>query len=288
MLVLNIRIPDQAIIKIIENNINRSECKMSKDKNKFREFFFNNNKNIINKWDHYFEIYDRHFRKYKGQDIVLLEIGVSNGGSLRMWKDYFGKNSKIYGLDIDPRCKEFERKNVKIFIGSQTDLKFLKEIKNKIPKVDILIDDGGHFMNQQIISFEELFGHIKDDGVYLCEDTHTSYWLSFGGGYKRRGTFLEYSKNLIDQLNAFHSEQKEFRLNPFTFSVDSIHYYDSIVVIQKNKRNPPKNIISGKLSFGKSKISNIRPKLKPTQNNKFLIVLNKILRLFRIRNFLLK
>ncbi len=261
---------------------------MNKNKNEFEKFFFNNKKNIINKWDHYFEIYERYFRKYKNQDIVLLEIGVSNGGSLKMWKNYFGKNSKIYGLDIDPRCKEFESGNVEIFIGSQIDLQFLKEIKNKIPKVDILIDDGGHFMNQQIISFNELFGHIKDDGVYLCEDTHTSYWLFFGGGYKRRGTFLEYSKKIIDQLHASHSEQKELRPNKFTFSVDSIHYYDSVVVIQKKKRNPPKNIISGELSFGKSKISNFRPKLKPTQKNKFLALLNQILRRFRIRNFLLK
>tara|TARA_A100001011_G_C14287517_1_gene834516 strand:- start:1654 stop:2439 length:786 start_codon:yes stop_codon:yes gene_type:complete len=261
---------------------------MNKNKNKFEKFFNNNKKNIINKWDHYFEIYDRYFKKYKDQDIVLLEIGVSNGGSLKMWEDYFSNNSKIYGVDIDPRCKEFESKNIEIFIGSQTDLQFLKKIKNKIPKVDILIDDGGHFMNQQIISFNELFGHIKDDGVYLCEDTHTSYWLSFGGGYKRRGTFLEYSKNFIDQLNAFHSEQKELRPNQFTSSVDSIHYYDSVVVIQKKKRNPPKNLISGELSFGKSKISNFSPKLKPSQKNRLLIVLNKIIRRFRIGNFLLK
>ena len=133
---------------------------MKKDKNKFEKFFYNNKKNIMNKWDHYFHIYDRHFNKYKDQDIVLLEVGVSNGGSLMMWKDYFGKNSKIYGIDIDPRCKEFEKENLKIFIGSQTDLKFLNTIKTQIPKVDILIDDGGHFMDHQIITFNELFNHI--------------------------------------------------------------------------------------------------------------------------------
>ncbi len=261
---------------------------MEKYKNKFEKFFHSNKENIINKWDHYFDIYERHFCKYKNKDIVLLEIGVSNGGSLKMWEDYFGKNSKIFGLDIDPRCKEFENGNIEIFIGSQTDLQFLNQVKNKIPKVDILIDDGGHFMNQQITSFNELFGHIKDDGVYLCEDTHTSYWLSFGGGYKRSGTFLEYSKNFIDYLNAFHSEQKELIPNHFTSSVDSIHYYDSVVVIQKNKRNSPKNVVSGELSFEASKISNFRPKLKPSQKNKLLVFINRILRRFRIRNFLLK
>ena len=61
-------------------------------------------------------------KKYKDKDIVLLEVGVSIG-SLQMWSDYFGKGSKFYGIDIDPRCKEFENENFKIFIGSQSDKK---------------------------------------------------------------------------------------------------------------------------------------------------------------------
>ena len=92
--------------------------KNKKNKNKFEDFFYKNKKNILNKWDHYFDIYERHFYKYQNKDIVLLEVGVSNGGSINMWSNYFGKNSKIYGIDIDPRCKEFEKNNVKIFIGS--------------------------------------------------------------------------------------------------------------------------------------------------------------------------
>ena len=64
--------------------------------------------------------------KYKNRDIVLLEVGVSNGGSINMWSSYFGKNSKIYGIDIDPRCKEFEDKNIEIFIGSQSEKNFLE------------------------------------------------------------------------------------------------------------------------------------------------------------------
>ena len=261
---------------------------MFKSKSDLETFFYNNKKNLIQKWDHYFDIYERHFRKYKGKDIVLLEIGVSNGGSLKMWADYFGKNSKIYGLDIDPRCKEFENENINILIGSQSDLHFLNEVKNKIPKVDVLIDDGGHFMNQQIISFEELFDHVKNDGVYLCEDIHTSYWLYFGGGYKRRGTFLEYSKNFIDQLNAFHSEQKQLKPNRFTHSVGSVHYYDSILVIEKMERTAPQNIVSGQLSFGNSKIANYKPNIKPIQKNKLLIFINKILRHFRFKSILWK
>ena len=261
---------------------------MEKNKNKFEDFFYKNKKNILNKWDHYFDIYERHFEKYQNKDIVLLEVGVSNGGSINMWSSYFGKNSKIYGIDIDSRCKEFEKNNVEIFIGSQSDKAFLEGIKNKIPKIDILIDDGGHFMDQQITTFEILFNHIKEDGVYLCEDLHTSYWLYFGGGYRRNGTFIEYSKNFIDQLNAFHSEQKQLIPNYFTRSVDSIHYYDSVLVVHKKKKFPPKNITSGKISFEKKRIVNYKPNKKPFINNTLLIVVNKILRYFKFRSFIWK
>ena len=262
--------------------------KNKKNKNKFEDFFYKNKKNILNKWDHYFDIYERHFYKYQNKDIVLLEVGVSNGGSINMWSNYFGKNSKIYGIDIDPRCKEFEKNNVKIFIGSQSDKDFLEKVKNKIPKVDILIDDGGHYMDQQITTFKILFSHIRENGIYLCEDLHTSYWLYFGGGYKRNGTFVEYSKNFIDQLNAFHSEQKQLTPNDFTRSVDSVHYYDSVLVVHKKKKYSPKNVISGEISFNNEKIVNYRPNVKPLKEKTFNVVINKILRYFRIKSIFWK
>ncbi len=90
-----------------------------------------------------------------------------------MWKDYFGKDAKIYGININPLCKELEEPNIKILIGSQSDRNFLKEVKRQIPPIDVLIDDGGHTMIQQIVSFEELFDYVKDNGVNLCEDLHT-------------------------------------------------------------------------------------------------------------------
>ena len=199
-----------------------------------------------------------------------------------MWSDYFGKGSKFFGIDIDPRCKEFENENTKIFIGSQSDKKFLGYVKDNIPPVDILIDDGGHYMNQQIILFEELFGYVKKNGVYLCEDTHSSYWLVFGGGYKRRGTFIEYSKNFIDMLNAFHSEQSKYKINNFTKSVNSIHYYDSVLVIEKRKREKPKDVVSGIISFEGEEIENYKPNYKPFFKNKYFQTINRILRIFNL------
>ncbi len=213
------------------------------------KYFKNNTDRLIHKWNHYFDIYDRHFSRYRNKEVVILEIGVSQGGSLQMWKNYFGKAAKIYGIDIEPRCKDLEEENVKIFIGSQSDRKFLQEVKKSIPKIDILIDDGGHTMEQLRVSFEELFDHVSSDGVYLAEDLHTAYWKNYGGGYKKRNSFIEYSKNFIDYLNAYHSRHRKLKVSKFTKSVDSLHYYDSILVIEKRIKNKPYHEKTGKISF---------------------------------------
>jgi len=250
-------------------------------------YFRNNDKRLIDKWMHYFDVYDRHFERYRNKKIVVLEIGVAHGGSLQMWKNYFGKQAQIYGIDINPKCKSFEEENIKIFIGSQSDREFLTEVKTQIPPIDILIDDGGHTMRQQIVTFEELFPYIKEDGVYLCEDLHTSYWLEHGGGYKRRGTFIEYSKNFIDYLNAYHSQQKSLQVNSFTKSVDSIHYYDSIIVIEKRKREAPYAEQTGNPSFDWD-VPQKQNKIKHfflDSKHSILKTTNQLLQFFRLKSF---
>ena len=170
------------------------------------KYFKENTGNLIHKWVHYFEIYDCHFSRYRDSHVNVLEFGVSHGGSLKMWKHYFGHKANIYGVDINPHCKQLEEERIKIFIGYQADRAFLKSVAEAIPGIDILIDDGGHAMEQQINTFEVLFPHIDKRGIYLCEDLHTSYQRSFGGGYRKRGTFIEYIKNFIDDINAWHSK----------------------------------------------------------------------------------
>jgi len=257
-----------------------------KEKSDLEKYFRNNNSRLIHKLSHYFDIYERHFNRFRDKEIVVLEIGVSQGGSLQMWKHYFGDKAKIYGIDINPKCKLLEEKNIEVFIGSQSDRKFLKQVVKEIPEIDILIDDGGHGMKQQIVSFEELFNHVKVDGVYLCEDLCTSYWLNFGGGYKRRGTFIEYTKNFIDYLNAFHSRQKKLKVNSFTKTVDSIHYYDSVIVIEKRETTPPYLEKSGIESF-KNEVK--QTSVKKTRIKLQILILstvNKILRYLKLPDFI--
>ena len=213
--------------------------------NDLKKYFDNNTGRVIHKWQHYFEIYDRHFSAYRNKEIVILEIGVFQGGSLQMWKNYFGPKAKIYGIDIDPGCKQYEEENIEIFIGSQSDKNFLTEVKSKMPEIDILIDDGGHTMNQINTSFLELFDHVKEDGIYAIEDLHTSYWLDYGGGYKRMGTFIELSKNIVDSIHAWHSHQSNFKMDKYTKTVHSLHYYDSITIVEKRTMNTPVSLFSG-------------------------------------------
>lgn len=252
--------------------------------NDLETYFNENQKRIITKWDHYFDIYDRHFSKYRNKEIVLLEIGTYHGGSLQMWKHYFGDKAKIYGIDINPNCKQAEDENITILIGSQSDRDFLKKVVRDIPPIDILIDDGGHTMLQQIISFEELFDHIKPDGCYLCEDLHTAYWKEYGGGFKRRGSFIEYSKDLIDKLNAYHSVEEALPVSKFTTSVDSLHYYDSIFVIEKKERRKPMSLRTGTISIPDMST----PKLtgfaayKARKKHKFKVRINNILSFFKL------
>jgi hypothetical protein len=208
--------------------------------NDLESFFRQHDGRLLHKWHHYFEIYERHFARFRGKPVNLVEFGVSQGGSLQMWRHYFGPQAQLVGVDINPNCRQFEEPGVRIFIGDQQDRRFLRELARTLPPIDILIDDGGHTMEQQIRTFEELFPCVSANGVYLIEDLHTSYWKRWGGAYRGRRTFIEYSKNFIDMINAWHSKEPR-RLSPseFTRSVHSLHYYDSVLVIEKRPMTRP-------------------------------------------------
>ena len=182
------------------------------------------------KWRHYFEIYHRHFSRFVGRDVHVLEIGVYSGGSLEVWKHYFGPQARLYGVDIEPGCKAYEDETVKIFIGDQADAEFWQAFKREVPLLDIVIDDGGHEAHQQITTLEEVFPHLRPGGVYLCEDVSG-----------RGNAFAAYIAQLSDHLNTYDwradYEDNERRLivNPTSFqgTVNSIHLYPFVAVLER-------------------------------------------------------
>jgi hypothetical protein len=211
-----------------------------------KEIFNAHEGRLIHKWDHYFEVYEKYFSKYIGTPVNILEIGISHGGSLEMWRKYFGDQANIFAVDINPECKKFEDGKTKIFIGSQEDEQFLESLVSQLPALDILIDDGGHTMKQQITTFGQMFSHVKDGGIYLVEDTHTSYWWAYHGGLKRKGTFIEFAKDMVDQMHAWHIDNNKLMpVNYLTKNIQCISFYDSIVVFEKKRREEPWHSMKG-------------------------------------------
>ena len=214
------------------------------------EYFLNNPGRLIHKWHHYFDVYHRHFGAFRGRAPVVVEIGVFHGGSLEMWRHYFGPGARIVGIDRDLRCRDFQHDGIEVLIGDQADRAFLAEVRRRVPHIDILIDDGGHTMEQQIVTFEELYPHRQPNGVYLCEDVHSSYLAPFGGGYGKEGTFIQYTKALVDRLHAWYSTEPErFAVDEFTRSPYALHFYDRIVVVEKRPIEEPRQSMTGKPSF---------------------------------------
>ena len=218
--------------------------------NPLEAHFRANEGRLIHKWMHYFDIYDRHFSPYRGRPVTVLEFGVSHGGSVQMWKKYFGRKARIIGVDIDPRCADLGEDQIEIIIGDQEDREFLRSLRERVGRVDVVIEDGGHTMTQQINTFEEVWPMVKNGGVFLVEDLHTSYWDNYGGGRKRPGTFIEYAKDLIDQLNAWHSREKpDFAVDQYSRSIRGMHVYDSIIVFDKGKVVAPTHERTGSFSW---------------------------------------
>lgn len=202
--------------------------------NDLEKFFYHESDRLIYKWNCYFEFYNKHFLKYRNKKIKLLEIGVYKGGSLQMWKKYFGENAQIIGLDIDIGCKSFQENQIDIFIGNQNNEKDLESLVNKYGTFDIIIDDGSHVNEHQINSFKFLFDYLNDNGIYLVEDLHTSYWPNFGGGYKRPNTFLEFTKDLLDDINGYARKPNPV-ITKYTNLISEIHMSYSMVFFEKRK-----------------------------------------------------
>jgi hypothetical protein len=200
-------------------------------KNPLKDYFLSVNSGPgIWKWDHYFDTYHRHLAKFRDSECHIMEVGIYSGGSLGMWRNYFGEKVQIYGVDIEPACKVYEQDGVKVFIGDQANRSFWREVKEEVPCLDVLIDDGGHLAQQQIATLEEMLPHLQAGGVYICEDIH-----------KARNQFLFYVNSMTHALNEIEAvddfQNDERRLSSpvsdFQASVGSIHHYPFVTVIEK-------------------------------------------------------
>lgn len=190
------------------------------------------------KWRHYFPVYERFFSGFVGQPVRFMEIGVYSGGSVQMWRDYFGPQSQIIGVDIEPACRAYEENGIQILIGDQGDPKFWSRILPDVGPLDIVLDDGGHRPDQQITTLEAVLPYIRPGGIYLCEDI---------AGIDNE--FTQYLAGLVPHLNTVHElPNKEavtldaipvqrahaVRTTVFQRAIAGIHWYPFVAVIERS------------------------------------------------------
>ena len=247
--------------------------------------FFKQSKYYSLKYKNYFPIYEKLFAKFRGKKITFVEIGVLSGGSLFMWKNYFGNDARIIGIELNPEAKKFEKEGFEIFIGNQADENFWKDFFEKVGEVDIILDDGGHTNFQQIVTCCSCIPFIKDNGLMVVEDVFHSYGLSYGakGFYNpSKYSFINFCKKTIDDINFRFPDSKKFKfsLNKFIYSVE---FYESIVAFNIDKNLCSSNnevIFSNGKNLEHKDYAHLHNKDIPG-SNKFVLKVKKILKSFR-------
>lgn len=150
----------------------------------------------------------------------MLEIGIFSGGSLGMWREYFGARCQIYGVDIEEACKVYESPKIKVFIGDQQNRDFWRKFNEQVESIDVLLDDGGHTPEQQIVTLEEMLPRLSPGGVYICEDVTDL-----------NNSFRSYVNGLVNELNRL---SYNIELTGCQKMVHSVHFYPYIIVIEKH------------------------------------------------------
>ncbi len=165
------------------------------------------------------------------------------GESLRFWKDYF-PNTMIFGIDIQDKSG-LEEDRIVILQGSQTDEEFLRSVVRRIGSLDVVIDDGSHINSHVIQTFKFLFPLLNEGGIYVIEDTQTSYWPGDYGGdsenLNNMKTMMGFFKSLVDGLNHAEFEQRNYSPTYFDQNIVSIQFYHNLIFVFKGKNDCPSN-----------------------------------------------
>lgn len=161
---------------------------------------------VSDKWSLYLTEYDRLFDDYRDKPVRLLEIGIQNGGSLEIWSTYFSNASALIGCDINPDCARlsYDDPCIGVIVGDANAPEVRERVFQRSPQFDIIIDDGSHLSSDIIKSFALYFPHVVEDGVFIAEDLHCSYWGQFEGGLFDPYSSLSFFKRLADVISHEH------------------------------------------------------------------------------------
>jgi hypothetical protein len=190
---------------------------------------FQSGKRLSIKYDSYFQVYERVLSPYVGRPITFVEVGVLNGGSLFMWREYLGPLARIIGIDLNPQAMRWSAEGFEIHIGNQADPAFWVKLFQQIGPVDVLLDDGGHTNRQQIVTTLAAVKNIKDGGVLIVEDVHASYLSEFGNPSQR--SFIAYAKFVVDSINRRCDVLQRTRSDIWK-RVFGLEFYESMVIFR--------------------------------------------------------
>ncbi len=220
---------------------------------------------LSDKWAIYLHIYERVLSRLRDRKVNLLEIGIQNGGSLDIWAKYFWVAKNIIGCDINEKCDSlsYEDSRISVIVGDANSDDVESTISKVYSKLDIIIDDGSHRSSDIVKTFSRYFPLLNDDGIFLAEDLHCSYWIEFEGGLFDPTSSMAFFKCLADIINHEHwgiSSKRSSVLEPFmrtygvSFSEDeldhihSIEFINSMCVVRKNA--PIKNRLGARIQVG--------------------------------------
>lgn len=118
----------------------------------------------------YMDYYETTLAPYRNTTNCVMEIGVKEGGSIRMWSEYFDQ-AQVIGVDIVDPPGEYPAAT--IIIGDATRPETFENLDN----FDVIIDDGSHRLADQLATFHLLWPKLNPGGVYLIEDIHDLEWV---------------------------------------------------------------------------------------------------------------
>ncbi|HEY7717823.1 MAG TPA: class I SAM-dependent methyltransferase [Pedococcus sp.] len=199
-------------------------------------------KHGTDKWGahRYAQHYHRHFEHLRDEPVRLLEIGVGGyshpakgGQSLRMWKEFFPRG-QVFGLDLHDKSR-LQEERIRIFRGDQGDPAALTAVADEIGHLDIIIDDGSHFSEHVVTTFETLFPRLADNGLYAVEDLQTSYWPEWHGSEDRDSpdTSMGLLKRLVDGLNYEEFLDEDYEPTYADRHVVAAHFFHNLAILQK-------------------------------------------------------
>lgn len=183
------------------------------------------------KCDTYFPVYERLFSPFRERPAIFVEVGVLGGGSLEMWRRFFGDRVRIIGIDFNEQARALEQEGFEIYIGDQSDPGFWKGFFDSVGSVDVLLDDGGHTTLQQVTTLVEGLPHVRDGGLIVVEDVVSSYLPQFGNPSKH--SFASMSSQLSDAIH--HRCFADPPLDSFAGTVHSIEIFTSMLAFHVDR-----------------------------------------------------